>query len=99
VILDNNKKYLRNDILLDIATFLARRWSNNAKVIVTLSKDRSPQTDIEKQQIILPTLNYFHGEEFQRYRQWRVSLWYEAMRIRHTSKVKVSRQDHAWIYS
>src|SRR5918993_1330619 len=96
VTLDINKKYLRNDILLDIATFLARRWSNNAKVIVTLSKDKSPQTDIEKQQIILPTLNYFHGEEFQRYRQWRVSLWYEAMRIRYTSKVKVSRQDHAY---
>ncbi|HEX2487708.1 MAG TPA: VWA domain-containing protein, partial [Nitrososphaeraceae archaeon] len=93
---DNKKKYLRNDILLDIATFLARRWSNNAKVVVTLSKDKSPQTDIEKQQIILPTLNYFHGEEFQRYRQWRVSLWYEAMRIRHTSKVKASSQDHAY---
>lgn len=94
--LNTTKKYLRNDILLDIATFLARRWSNNAKVIVTLSKDKPPQTDIEKQQIILPTLNYFHGEEFQRYRQWRVSLWYESMRIRHTSKVKVSRQDHAY---
>ena len=93
---DNKKKFLRNDVLLDIATFLARRWSNNAKVVVTLSTDKSPQTDIEKQQIILPTLNYFHGEEFQRYRQWRVCLWYEAMRIRHTSKVKVSRQDHAY---
>ncbi|HET9808004.1 MAG TPA: VWA domain-containing protein [Nitrososphaeraceae archaeon] len=93
---NNIKKYLRNDVLLDIAIFLARRWSNNPKVIVILSKDKAPQTDIEKQQIILPTLNYFHGEEFQRYRQWRVSLWYESMRIRYTSKVKVSRQDHAY---
>jgi hypothetical protein len=92
----NSKRYLRNDVLLDIAIFLARRWSNNPKVIVILSKDKAPQTDIEKQQIILPTLNYFHGEEFQRYRQWRVALWYESMRIRYTSKVKVSRQDHAY---
>jgi len=96
VTFENSKKFLRNDILLDIASFLARRWSNNPKVIVILSRDQAPQTDIEKQQISIPTLNYYHGEEFQRYRQWRVALWYESMRIKYTSKVKVSRQDHAY---
>ncbi len=27
---------MRNDVLLDIATFLARRWSGNDKVVVIL---------------------------------------------------------------
>jgi hypothetical protein len=85
-----------NSILLDISTFLARRWSDNPNVIVSLSDDKQPYTDIDRQQIFLPTLNYFHGEEFDRYRQWRVTLWYEAMKIKYCTKVKASSKEHAY---
>lgn len=78
---------MRNDILLDIATFLARRWSGNGKVSIILMPDKVPTAKPDKNQIILPLLNYYPGTEFQKYRQWRVALWYESMRMRHSTKV------------
>ena len=78
---------LRNDVLLDIATFLARRWSGNNRVVIILTPDRIPTAKPEKNQITLPLLNYYLGTDFQKYRQWRVSLWYESMRIKHSTKV------------
>ena len=33
---------MRNDVLLDIATFLARRWSGNDKVVIILMPDKPP---------------------------------------------------------
>jgi hypothetical protein len=77
----------RNDVLLDIATFLARRWSNNSKVVIVLTKDKMPIARPDKNQIILPLLDYYPGNEFQKYRQWRVSLWYESMRMLYSTKV------------
>jgi hypothetical protein len=91
-----SRRNLRNDILLDISIFLARRWSENPKVIVSISSDNHPHTDIDKQHIFISTLNYFHGEDFDKYRQWRVTLWYEAMRIKYSTKVKASSKDHAY---
>ena len=91
-----SKRNLRNDILLDISIFLARRWSENPKVIVSISSDNHPHTDIDKQHIFISTLNDFHGEDFDKYRQWRVTLWYEAMRIKYSTKVKASSKDHAY---
>jgi hypothetical protein len=78
---------MRNDVLLDIATFLARRWSNHDKVVIILMSDRIPTTKPDKNQIILPLLNYYPGTDFQKYRQWRTSLWYESMRMKHSTKV------------
>jgi hypothetical protein len=78
---------MRNDILLDIATFLARRWSGNDKTTVIITPDKAPATKPEKSQIMLPALGYFAGNDFQKYRQWRVALWYESMRMRHSTKV------------
>ena len=78
---------MRNDILLDIATFLARRWSGNNKVVIILMPDKPPATKLDKNQIILPLLNYYPGTEFQKYRQWRVALWFESMRMKHSTKV------------
>jgi hypothetical protein len=78
---------MRNDVLLDIATFLARRWSGNNKVIISIAPEKSPATKLDKGQITLPSLAYYLGTDFQRYRQWRVALWYESMRMRHSSKV------------
>ncbi|HEX6067874.1 MAG TPA: VWA domain-containing protein, partial [Nitrososphaera sp.] len=78
---------MRNDVLLDIATFLSRRWSDNDRVTVTLVPEKQPAAKPERSQISLPALPYYVGTDFQKYRQWRVSLWYESMRMRHSSKV------------
>jgi hypothetical protein len=78
---------MRNDILLDIATFLSRRWSGNEKVVIILIPDKVPSAKPDKNQIVLPLLNYYPGTDFQKYRQWRVALWYESMRMRHSTKV------------
>ncbi len=79
---------MRNDVLLDIATFLARRWSGDEKVVIALTADRAPTTRIDKKQITLPNLSYYPGTDFQKYRQWRIALWYEAMRIRFSTEVQ-----------
>ena len=78
---------MRNDVLLDIATFLARRWSGNDKVVIILMPDKPPTAKLDKNQIILSLLNYYPGTDFQKYRQWRVALWFESMRMKHSSKV------------
>ncbi len=78
---------MRNDVLLDIATFLARRWSGNDKIVIILVPDKIPTAKPDKNQLILPLLNYYPGTDFQKYRQWRVGLWYESMRIKHSTKV------------
>src|ERR687891_523862 len=85
---------MRNDVLLDIATFLARRWSRNPKAVIVLTQDKIPMGKPDKGQIALPFLNYYPGTDFQRYRQWRVALWYESMRILHSTKVL--SYDHAF---
>ena len=68
--------HMRNDVLLDIAIFLSRRWSCNPKTVIILTRDRMPLAKIDKNQITLPFLNYYLGTSFQQYRQWRVGLWY-----------------------
>lgn len=78
---------MRNDVLLEIATFLARRWSGNNRVVIILMPDKVPTAKPDKNQITLPLLNYYPGTDFQKYRQWRVALWYEATRMKHSTKV------------
>jgi hypothetical protein len=78
---------MRNDVLLDIATFLARRWSGNDKVVIILMQDKPPTAKLDRNQIILSLLNYYPGTDFQKYRQWRVALWFESMRMKHSAKV------------
>jgi hypothetical protein len=78
---------MRNDVLLDISTFLARRWSGNEKVVIILSQDKPPTAKLDKNQIILPLLNFYPGTDFQKYRQWRVALWFESMRMKYSTKV------------
>ena len=85
---------LRNDVLLDISTFLARRWSGNDKVIIILVPEKPPSAKPDKNQIILPMLGYYPGTDFQKYRQWRVGLWYESMRMRYSTKVQ--SYEHAY---
>jgi hypothetical protein len=78
---------MRNDVLLDISTFLARRWSGNEKVVIILSQDKPPTAKLDKNQIILPLLNFYPGTDFQKYRQWRVALWFESMRMKYSTKM------------
>jgi hypothetical protein len=78
---------IRSDVLLEISTFLARRWSNNNDVTVTISRENKISTNIEKRKITLPGLEYFYGNIFQKYRQWRTLLWYESMRMRFSFKI------------
>ena len=58
---------IRNDVLLEISTFLARRWSNNNNVTVVISRGNKTSTNIEKKKITLPELEYFYGNIFQKY--------------------------------
>src|SRR5918996_894649 len=90
----SSKMIMRNDVLLEIATFLTRRWSGNTKATIVLTQDKIPTAKPEKSQIALPFLNYYLGTDFQKYRQWRVALWYESMRILHSTKVL--SYDHAF---
>jgi hypothetical protein len=78
---------MRNDVLINIGTFLARRWSGNPNTIVTLKDGAIPFVNIQNFTISLPSLNYYLGTEFQKYRQWRAALWYESMRIAYSTKV------------
>jgi hypothetical protein len=82
-----NLSLLHNEVLLDIATFLARRWTNNSNVQVIIKDQKVPITKPDKNQISLPRPHHFPGTDFQRYRQWRIILWYEAMRLTFCSKV------------
>jgi hypothetical protein len=86
-LLSLNLSMLHNEVLLDIATFLSRRWTNNSNVQVFIKDQKMPITRPDKNQISLPRPHYFPGTDFQRYRQWRIMLWYEAMRLTFCSKV------------
>ena len=78
---------IRNDVLLDISTFLARRWSNHDDVVVTISRENKTYTNLDKNKITIPQLEYFHGNTFQKYRQWRTLLWHESMRLKYSFKI------------
>jgi len=41
---------IRNDVLLEISTFLARRWSNNNNATVVISRENKTSTNIEKKE-------------------------------------------------
>ena len=85
---------LRNDTLIEIATFLVRRWSENDQITVELSNKKTNETRIKENRVILiPFLDY-NGNEFGRYRQFRTATWYEAMRINHCDKILSN--DHAF---
>jgi len=88
---------MRNDVLLEIATFLARRWSGNGKVSIILVPDKAPAAKPAKNQLTLPLLNYYPGTDFQKYRQWRVTLWCESMRMQHSTKVQSNEHTYGFV--
>ncbi len=74
---------IRDDILIDIGTFLIKAWSGK-DALVKIAK--SPRINYEKAVVSIPNLDVFSGEEFSRYRQWRVACWILAMRFKYSSK-------------
>ncbi len=85
---------LRTDTLLEIATFLVRRWSGKESVTVSISDIKEVQTKIRENKVLMFSLEKYQGTDFQKYRQFRTALWYESMRLRHSSKILSN--DHAF---
>jgi hypothetical protein len=69
---------IRDDVLIDIGTFLIKAWSGK-NAVVKISKN--PRINYEKSIVSIPNLDVFSGEEFSRYRQWRVACWILAIRL------------------
>jgi len=85
---------LQNDTLIDIATFLTRRWSGKENVTVEFSKIKQSETRLKEKRILLMPNEHYYGNEFQKYRQFRASIWYESMRLKHCQKILSN--DHAF---
>ena len=85
---------LRNETLVEIATFLVRRWSEKENVVVEFSDKMETKTRLLENKVILTPMEKRMGNYFQRYRQFRTSLWYEAMRIKFCKKILSN--DHAF---
>jgi hypothetical protein len=85
---------LQNDSLVEIATFLVRRWSEKDNIIIEISDKTETKTRLKENKVILTPLEKRIGDNFQKYRQFRTSLWYEAMRIKYCKKILSN--DHAF---
>ena len=85
---------LQNESLVEIATFLVRRWSERDNIIVEISDKVETKTRLKENKVILTPLEKRVGNDFQKYRQFRTSLWYEAMRIKFCKKILSN--DHAF---
>ena len=85
---------LRNDTLIEISTFLVRRWSENDKIIVTMSPKKVNETRMKENKVILTPVRDYNGDEFARYRQFRTAAWYEGMKIKNCEKILSN--DHAF---
>ena len=79
---------------MEIATFLVRRWSESDKMIVEISDRVETKTRLRENKVILAPLEKRIGNDFQKYRQFRTSLWYEAMRVKYCEKILSN--DHAF---
>ncbi|MDH3361688.1 MAG: VWA domain-containing protein [Nitrosopumilus sp.] len=85
---------LKNESLLEIATFLVRRWSEKENIIVEISDKVETRTRLNENKVMITPLEKRIGNDFQKYRQFRTSLWYEAMRIKYCKKILSN--DHAF---
>jgi uncharacterized protein YegL len=85
---------LQNDSLVEIATFLVRRWSEEDNIIIEISDKIETKTRLKEKKVILTPLEKMIGNDFQKYRQFRTSTWYEAMKIKYCEKIL--SDDHAF---
>ena len=67
---------LRNETLVEIATFLVRRWSENDNIIVEFSDKIETKTRLSENKVILTPMEKRIGSYFHRYRQFGTSLSY-----------------------
>jgi hypothetical protein len=79
---------------VEIATFLVRRWSERENIIIEFSDKMETRTRLKENKVIATSIEKRLGDDFQRYRQFRISLWYEAMRIKFCKKILSN--DHAF---
>ena len=86
--------HLQNESIVEIATFLVRRWSEINNIIIEISDKVETRTRLKENKVILTPLEKRIGNDFQKYRQFRTSLWYEAMRIKFCKKILSN--DHAF---
>ena len=85
---------LPNESLLEITTFLVRRWSEKDNINVEISENIDTRTRLNENRVILTPLEKRIGDTFQKYRQLRTAVWYEAMRIKFCKKILSN--DHAF---
>ena len=85
---------LQNESIVEIATFLVRRWSEEEGMIVEISDKMETKTRLNEKKVIMTPLEKRIGNDFQKYRQFRTSLWYEAMRVKFCKKILSN--DHAF---
>ena len=85
---------LQIESIIEIATFLVRRWSEKENMIVEISDKVETRIRLNENKIILTPLEKMIGNDFQKYRQFRTSLWYEAMRVKFCKKILSN--DHAF---
>ena len=85
---------LRNDTILEIGTFLVRRWSGKENITLNIRDQKEIQTKLRENKVVIFPLEKYQGTDFQKYRQFRTALWYESMRIRHSTKILSN--DHAF---
>lgn len=91
----NGNVWISAESLIEIATFLARRWSGSDTVTVEMTNRSSETaTRLSKNRIYITPPEKRTGNGFQRYRQFRTSLWYESMRVLHCKKILSN--DHAF---
>ena len=85
---------LQDSSLLEVGTFLARRWSGNGSLAVSFSDKVGARTRMSESRIIVPSMSKRLGDDFARYRQFRMDIWYESMRVRHCENILSN--DHAF---
>ncbi|MBA4448409.1 MAG: VWA domain-containing protein, partial [Nitrosopumilaceae archaeon] len=64
---------LQNESLVEIATFLVRRWSERDNIVVEISDKTETKTRLKENKVILTPLEKRVGNDFQKYRQFRTS--------------------------
>ena len=85
---------MNRDSFSEVGSFLARRWSGNTRINVDISEKTGTRTRLSENRIILYPPNKRPGDGFAQYRQFRMDVWYESMKVRFCSRI-LSR-DHAF---
>ena len=57
---------LQNDSLIEIATFLIRRWSEKENVTIEISNNIQTKTRLKEKKVILTPLEKRIGSDFQK---------------------------------